>query len=119
MAAILAFAYFPQLARAYADADADQGKQLFEKRCTGCHSLDQNKEGPRLRGVYGRQAGKTPGYTYSAALQSSQLIWDDASLDKWLTDPDSLIPDNNMAFHVPRLDERAEVIRYLKALSSK
>ena len=24
------------------------GKLLFEKRCTGCHSLDKNKEGPRL-----------------------------------------------------------------------
>lgn len=117
MAAILTFAFFPQMA--CAGADADQSKQLFEKRCTGCHSLDQDKEGPRLRGVYGRQAGKTPGYTYSAALQSSQLIWDDASLDKWLTDPDSLIPDNDMAFRVPRPDERAEIIRYLKTLSSK
>src|ERR1700759_1056486 len=64
------FVAFPHLSHAYGDADAERGKQLFEKRCTGCHSLDQNKEGPHLRGVYGRHAGRLPGFTYSAALQS-------------------------------------------------
>lgn len=114
-----ALAIFPRVSRAYADGDAGRGKQLFEKRCTGCHSLDQSKEGPPLRGVYGRTAGKAPGFAYSAALQSSQLAWDDASLDKWLTDSGSLIPDNDMAFHVPRAEERADIIRYLKTLSVK
>ena len=100
-------------------ADAEHGRQLFEKRCTGCHSLDQNKEGPHLRGVYGRQAGKISGFSYSAALQSSQLIWDDALLDKWLTNTDSLIADNDMAFRVSNPAERADIIRYLKTLSVK
>ncbi|HYK35531.1 c-type cytochrome [Alloacidobacterium sp.] len=112
-------AIFPRASSAYASADADRGKQLFEKRCTGCHSLDRNEEGPRLRGVYGRQAGKSPGFTYSAALQSSQLTWNDASLDKWLMDPDSLIPDNGMEFYVANQDERADIISYLKKLSTK
>jgi len=102
-----------------AEDAADRGRQLFEKRCTGCHSLDQNKEGPHLRGVYGRRAGKISGFSYSPALHSSQLIWDDALLDKWLTDPDSLIADNDMAFHVSKPDERADIIRYLKTLSIK
>jgi cytochrome c2 len=38
-------------------------------------------------------------------------------LDKWLTDPDSLIADNDMAFRVSKPDERADIIRYLKTLS--
>ena len=121
-AAILLFAgfvAFPHLSRAYGDADAEHGRQLFEKRCTGCHSLDQNKEGPHLRGVYGRQAGKVSGFNYSAALKSSQLTWDDALLDKWLTNTDSLIADNDMAFRVSNPDERADIIRYLKTLSVK
>jgi len=108
---------FPHLSHAYTDADAVQGKQLFEKRCTGCHSLDQNKEGPRLRGVYGRSVGKVSGFDYSVALRSSQLIWDDASLERWLSNPDSFIADNDMAFHVSKPDERAAIIRYLKTLS--
>jgi hypothetical protein len=51
---LAAIVLFPRVSRAA--ADADHGKELFEKRCTGCHSLDQDKEGPRLKGVYGRQA---------------------------------------------------------------
>ena len=93
---------FPRVSRA--EADAGHGKELFEKRCTGCHSLDQDKEGPRLRGVYGRKAGKVPGFTYSAPLQSLAITWDDASLDKWLTNTDSLIADNDMTFRVLKPD---------------
>ena len=100
-------------------ANADSGKALFEKRCVGCHSLDQDKEGPRLRNVYGRRAGQVSTFKYSAALKSAQITWDDASLDKWLTDPDSLIPDNDMAFHVPKAEERADIIRFLRVASEK
>lgn len=103
----------------YQTGDADRGKQLFEKRCTGCHSLDQDKEGPRLRNVYGRTAGSVSTFKYSDALKSAHLTWDDASLNKWLTDTESLIPDNDMSFHVPKADERADIIRFLKVSSGK
>ncbi len=113
---LLALVVFPKISRA-AD-EADQGKQLFEKRCTGCHSLDRNKEGPNLSGVYGRQAGTAPDFNYSMALKSAHFVWDEQQLEKWLTDTDSLVEDNNMDFHVPKADERAAIISYLKALSS-
>jgi cytochrome c2 len=113
---LLALVVFPKISRAA--EDADQGKQLFEKRCTGCHSLDRNKEGPNLTGVYGRQAGTAPGFNYSAALKSAHFVWDDQQLNKWLTDTQALVEDNNMDFHVPKADERAEIIRYLKLISS-
>jgi cytochrome c len=103
----------------YQAGDADRGKQLFEKRCTGCHSLDQDKEGPRLRNVYGRTAGSISTFKYSDALKSVHVTWDDFSLDKWLTDTESLIPDNDMSFHVPKADERADIIRFLKASAGK
>jgi cytochrome c len=114
-AMLIALLAFPYLS--YATGDTDHGKQLFEKRCTGCHSLDQDKEGPHLRGVHGRQAGKLSSFRYSAALQSAHVTWDDASLDKWLTDTDSLIADNDMAYRVPKADERADISRYLKLVS--
>jgi cytochrome c len=113
---LLALVVFPKISRAA--EDADQGKQLFEKRCTGCHSLDRNKEGPNLTGVYGRQAGTAPGFNYSTALKSAHFVWDDQRLEKWLTDTQALVEDNNMDFHVPKADERAEIIRYLKLISS-
>jgi cytochrome c len=112
----LALVIFPQISNA-ADS-TEQGKQLFEKRCTGCHSLDRNKEGPRLGDVYGRQSGTSPGFNYSSALKAAHFTWDEQRLDKWLTDTQSLVEDNNMDFHVPKAEERAEIIRYLKAISS-
>ena len=117
MPMLIALLAFPHLSQA--TGDPDRGKQLFERRCTGCHSLDQDKEGPRLRGVYGRQSGKISSFKYSTAVQSAHITWDDTSLDKWLTDPDSLIADTDMDFHVPKADERADIIRYLKLLSGK
>jgi cytochrome c len=100
-------------------ADADRGHQLFDRRCGGCHSVDNDKEGPRLRGAYGRKAGTVPSFKYSDAVTKSGVTWDDASLDKWLTDPDKFIPDADMDFHIEKADERADVIAYLKQLSTK
>jgi cytochrome c len=100
-------------------AGAAQGKALFERRCAGCHSLDADKEGPRLRGVYGRRAGSVSSFNYSDGLKRMQMTWDADSLDRWLADPDKLVPDNDMAFRLINADERREVIEFLKQLSAK
>src|ERR1700733_4106570 len=94
------------------------GKSLFEKRCSGCHALDADHEGPRLRGVFGRSAGKVKTFKYSEALQRTKVTWDEAELDRWLTDTESVAPDNDMGFRVPKPDERAAIISYLKSLST-
>lgn len=97
-----------------AQTTGKHGKELFEKRCGGCHALDRDKEGPRLGGVYGRAAGTVASFQYSNPLQNSKLTWTDETLDKWLTDPEKLVPDSDMAFHVESADERREIISYLK-----
>jgi len=98
---------------------AASGKELFEKRCGGCHALDRDKEGPRLRGVYGRVAGSVDSFQYSDALKKSKFTWNETTLDKWLTDTEKLVPDNDMSFHVEKADERAEIIAYLKQNSGQ
>jgi cytochrome c2 len=106
---------FPAINRA---AELEEpGKALFEKRCTGCHTLEKNYKGPRLAGVIGRPAGSVPGFQYSNALKSAHFVWDDTRLDQWLTDTESVVEDNNMDFHVGKADERAQIISYLKSLS--
>jgi cytochrome c len=95
------------------------GKEIFEKRCTGCHSLDHEKGGPHLRGVFGRSAGSVASFPYSESVRKSGVVWDAVSLDKWLTDPDAFIPDNDMAFRVTNKEERAAIIEYLKEVSSQ
>ena len=94
---------------------AADGGELFERRCSGCHSLDKDKEGPRLHGVYGRAAGSLPGFEYSDALKASHLNWDADTLDRWLTDPEQVVSGNDMAFRLVKADERAAIIAFLKA----
>jgi len=94
----------------------ERGKELFERRCSGCHGLDNNKEGPRLRGVYGRKAAGVADFAYSEALKKVAVRWDDAGLDRWLTDPDAVAPGTDMAFHVGDGEERKALIAYLKGL---
>jgi len=98
---------------------ANGGDVLFLKRCGGCHSLDQDKEGPRLRHIYGAKAGSVASFKYSTALKSSHAVWDDATLDKWLTNTDSVVPDNDMDYRVPKPEERVAIIQYLKSVSAK
>jgi cytochrome c len=97
--------------------DEVKGKDLFERRCAGCHSLDHPMEGPALRNVYGRQAGTMRDFAYSGTLKNAKFAWNDALLDKWLTDTESLVPDNDMSFRVVSPDERRDIVAYLKALS--
>jgi cytochrome c len=98
--------------------DAIRGKAAFEKRCTGCHALDQDRVGPRLAGVYGRRSGTIPHFPYSMELKQAGIVWDERSLDAWLTDPDTLVRGNAMSFHVSKPEERRDLIAFLKASST-
>jgi cytochrome c len=98
--------------------DPTRGKALFEKRCTGCHSLTQNRQGPRLQGVFARTSGSVTDYAYSPALKNAKIVWDEQALDKWLADPDALVPGNNMDFLVSKPQERKDLISYFKQLPS-
>jgi cytochrome c2 len=94
----------------------EAGREVFAKRCSGCHDPDSNKEGPRLRGIVGRKAAVVD-FPYSTALRNSGLVWDESLLDKWLENSRALVKDNDMEFHLSNRAERALVIAYLKSLS--
>jgi cytochrome c len=117
------WAHGPQAIQAGAavagEGDSARGKELFERRCTGCHSMTRNREGPQLQGVYGRVSGSVANYAYSQTLKKSQIVWDEKSLEQWLTDPDAFLPGNNMDFLVSRPQERRDLISYLKQSSGK
>jgi cytochrome c len=100
-------------------ADADRGRDLFAKRCSGCHALDLDKEGPRLRGVFGRKAGAVAGFPYSGALRNSGIVWDENKLNAWLENPEQAVKDNNMEFRVGDPAERAALVAFLKTAVSK
>jgi cytochrome c len=99
-----------------AQSTVSPGKAVFEKRCGGCHSVDRDKEGPRLGGVVGRRAGSVAGFEYSDALKKSKITWNAETLDKWLTSTDSVAPGNDMTFRVEKAEERRAIIEYLSGL---
>jgi cytochrome c len=100
-------------ASAAAAGDANRGETIYEA-CQDCHSLDKNDVGPRHRGVFGRKAASLPDYDYSDALKSANIIWNEETLDKWLTDPQVVAPGTKMFFHLDNAQDRADVIAYLK-----
>ena len=98
--------------------DSGAGKDVFARRCSGCHSPDSNKEGPRLRGIVGRKAGAVPGFPYSDGLRNSGIIWSGELLAKWLENTQAVVKDNDMEFRVSSADERSAVVAYLKSLTN-
>ena len=95
------------------NGDADRGQKIYQA-CQDCHDLDKNDVGPRHRGVFGRRAGSLPDYDYSDAIKKSGIVWGDATLDKWLTDPQALVPGAKMFFHLEAAQDRADVIAFLR-----
>ena len=99
------------------NGDASRGQQDF-RACAPCHSLepDRNMTGPSLANLWGRKAGSLPSFErYSEALKSSGIVWDDHALDGWLTDPERMVPDNEMPFEgIKDGRVRADLLAFLK-----
>ncbi len=98
-----------------------QGKAAFAS-CAGCHSIDPKNPStlaPTLAGVTGRKAGTYPGFKYSTALVNSGIVWDKASLDKWLTRPTAAVPGTRMMVSVSDAKKRKLLIEYLATLRAR
>ncbi|WP_395443521.1 c-type cytochrome [Caulobacter sp. UC70_42] len=97
---------------------APTGQQVFEQRCTVCHSLRPapGKMGPPLAGVAGRKAGTAPGFAYSAAMKASGITWTPAELDAFIKAPGKKVPGTKMLLGAPDAEQRAAVIEYLTSV---
>lgn len=114
VAALAAAPAFAQSSAALlAKGDPARGKSLYQG-CEACHSIDENDVGPKHRGVVGRKAGSIQDYAYSPALNGSGLTWDEATLDRWLTNPSALVPGTKMFFKIDDAQSRADLIAYLR-----
>jgi len=115
---IIALATIALLSPAFAQkGDASRGQQDF-RACAPCHSLEPDRKmtGPSLANLWGRKAGSLPSFErYSDALKSSGIIWDDRALDGWLSDPQRMVPDNDMPFEgIKDVRVRADLLAFLK-----
>lgn len=95
-----------------------RGQALFESRCVACHSLDANRVGPALRGVVGRTAGKAKDYFYSEAMAGATQVWDVPQLKAWLTNPEAVVPGQDMNYRMDIPQDRDDVVAYLASVSA-
>jgi nitrite reductase (NO-forming) len=110
----------PTTAAAPITGDVATGKLVFRK-CQACHSLESGKNGlgPSLAGLIGKKAGGVPNYNYSPAMKGSNLTWDVATLDTYLSDPQKSVPGNKMPFPGLKTEnERNAVIAFLASTSA-
>ena len=102
-----------------AAGDPAAGKRSFVQ-CGICHNVGAGEAstiGPNLHGVVGAKAGARPGYAYSPAMKKSGLVWNAATLDRFLTKPGATVPGTKMAFPgIAAAKGRADIIAYLTTL---
>lgn len=101
---------------AHAEGDATRGEARFQE-CAACHKLQAgaNEVGPSLHGIFSRKAGELPDFRYSPAMKRSGIGWTPETLDKYITDPQALIPANRMPYAgLSNASDRADLIAYLQ-----
>ena len=117
LAALAALALAASVSPASAAGDAAAGEVKY-RVCRICHQIGEgarNFVGPVLNGVVDRKAGAVAGYNYSDANKNSGLVWDEATLTKYLRNPREVVPGGKMAFPgMTNEDDIANVIAYLK-----
>jgi cytochrome c len=101
---------------------ADDGKALFGRNCGVCHVVSKSeplRQGPYLQGVVGRKAGKIENFPYSNGLKAATFDWTPERLDRWITDPQSVIADSYMMYKQADPAIRSSIIGYLVTLKSQ
>ena len=104
---------------ARADGDAARGEAKFQD-CAACHKLEAgvNNVGPTLHGVFTRKAGEIADFRYSPAMKRSGIAWTPETLDKFLSDPQAMVPANRMPYAgMAGASDRADLIAYLSKVS--
>jgi cytochrome c len=114
--AILALLVVTKPGAAQTAAGPPSGESLFKQQCGTCHSVvkgDVERAGPTLFAVVGRTAGKVPGFNYSPSLGGSSIVWNAATLDRWLTDTNAAVPGSYMNYRQADAAKREQIIAYL------
>ena len=114
-AMVVAAAVLAVTSVARAEGDPARGEKRFEE-CVACHALEKDKEsvGPSLYGVFGRKAGEGGDFRYSPALKRSGIVWDERTVDRFIADPQAVVPGNRMPFAgIADAAARADLIAYL------
>ena len=104
----------PQAAQGTEDAS---GQQAFNNACRTCHMVREgdNRLGPNLHKIIGRKAGSLPDYAFSSAMKEADFVWDEEKLDRFIANPDEVVPGNNMKPYggLSSSEDRKKIIAFL------
>ena len=118
--ACLALALAGIVGAAAGDEDqAQAGRQVFDQRCRTCHGGTARADlplGPSLAGIVGRRAGTGASGIHSRPVMDSGIVWDRASLRRFLSNPQREIPGTLMAGSATNRAELESVLDYLETL---
>jgi cytochrome c len=93
------------------------GQQAFNNACRTCHMVREgdNRLGPNLHKVVGRKAGSLPDYAFSSAMKEAGFVWDEEKLDRFIANPDEVVPGNSMKPYggLTSGDDRKKIIAFL------
>ena len=93
------------------------GQLIFNNNCRTCHSMDKgdNRLGPTLHNIVGRKAGSVEGFAFSPSMKNANITWSSESLDKFIADPEAVVPGNQMQPYGGMKDdkERAALVKFL------
>jgi len=105
---------------AHGAGDPTRGSRVFGQ-CAACHSVvpGEHMTGPSLATIWEKKAGHVDGFSrYSETLKRADVVWTEATLDRWLVNPGKLLPGTSMTFSgIREAKDRQDVIAYLKAVS--
>lgn len=99
------------------DDQVAAGQALYEGKCSGCHSVDTDRIGPRHRNVVGRAVASVIGYDYSPALEHLGGRWTAERLDRFLSGTQMMAPGSRMYVEVDDPSQRRLIIGYLQSVS--
>ena len=104
------------------DADVAKGQLVFNNACRTCHTTKEgdNRLGPHLYKIVGRKAGSLPNYGYSNAMKSADFVWDEEKLNRFIANPDEIVPGNNMKPYggLASAGDRAKILAFLRSLTT-
>jgi cytochrome c len=104
-------------------AAAASEQQVFNNACRTCHTIkeDDNRLGPSLYRIIGREAGSLPNYNYSAAMKDAGFVWDEAKLARFVANPDEVVPGNNMKPYsgLASAEDRQKVVAFLRSMTAR
>lgn len=105
------------------EGSAERGRLIFAT-CKTCHYAEPfmgHNNGPNLHRIFGKVAGKQPGFEYySDTFKGAEFEWSPQLMFAWLENPLAMFPDSTMmSAGIADPQARADLIAFLREISER